>query len=108
LCFAPVGATLPLNMKSAYELAMERLSKSDPGSARSVTPEQRTRLADVDRLYKGRMAEREIFLRQQLDQALAGQNAEEVEKIRKQIASEKARLEEDRESEKDRIRSAKA
>lgn len=95
-------------MKSAYELAMERLSKSDPQSARPITAAQRAKLAEVDRLYQGKLAEREIFLRQQLEQALGGQNADEVEKIRKQIASEKARLEEDRESEKDRIRSEKA
>jgi hypothetical protein len=95
-------------MKSAYELAMERLSKSDPGSARPVTQEQRAKLADVDRLYQGKLAEREIFLRQQLEQALSGQNADEVDKIRKQIASERARLEEDRETEKDRIRKGQA
>jgi hypothetical protein len=94
-------------MKSAYELAMERLSKSDPAASRPMTPEQRTKLAEVDRLYQGKVAEREIFLRQQLEQALAARNAEEVDKIRKQISSEKARLEEDRESEKDRIRAAK-
>ena len=94
-------------MKSAYELAMERLSKSYPAASRPMTPEQRTKLAEVDRLYQGKVAEREIFLRQQLEQALAARNAEEVDKIRKQISSEKARLEEDRESEKDRIRAAK-
>ena len=94
-------------MKSAYELAMERLSKSDPAASRPMTPEQRTKLAEVDRLYQGKVAEREIFLRQQLEQALAARNAEEVDKIRKQISSEKARLDEERESEKDRIRAAK-
>jgi hypothetical protein len=95
-------------MKSAYELAMERLSKSDPGSSKPITPEKRAKLADVDRLYQGKIAEREIFLRQQLEQALSGRDAGEVDKIRKQIASEKARLEEDREAEKDRIRSGKS
>jgi hypothetical protein len=94
-------------MKSAYELAMERLSKSDPGSSKPITPEKRAKLADVDRLYQGKIAEREIFLRQQLEQALSGRDADEVDKIRKQIASEKTRLEEDREAEKDRIRSGK-
>jgi hypothetical protein len=94
-------------MKSAYELAMERLSKSDPGASRPMTADQRAKLAEVDRLYQGKVAEREIFLRQQLEQALAARNAEEVDKIRKQISSEKARLEEERESEKDRIRAAK-
>jgi hypothetical protein len=94
-------------MKSAYELAMERLSKSDPGSSTSITPEQRARLAEVDRVFQSRIAEREIFLKERLEQALSGQNAEEVEKIRKQIASEKARLQEDWESEKDKIRSGR-
>jgi hypothetical protein len=95
-------------MKSAYELAMERLSKSDPNSSRSVTPEQRKRLAEVDRLYQGKIAEREIFLKQQLEQALSGRDADAVDKIRKQIVSERARLDEDRESEKERVRSGKA
>jgi hypothetical protein len=92
-------------MKSAYELAMERLSKSDPSSSKPLTAPQRARLAEVDKVYKGKIAEREIFLRQQLERALTGTDADEVEKIRKQIASEKSRLEEDREAEKDRIRS---
>jgi hypothetical protein len=86
---------------------MERLAKSDPGSARSLTPDQRSKLAEIDRLYTGRLAEREIFLKQRLEQALAGTDADEVEKVRKQIASERTRLEEERESEKDRVRGGK-
>jgi hypothetical protein len=95
-------------MKSAYELAMERLAKSDPQSSRALTAAQRSSLAEVDRVFTGKIAEREIFLKQQLDKALAGRDADEVDKIRKQIASEKARLEEEREAEKDRVRSGKA
>lgn len=95
-------------MKSAYELAMERLSKSDTSASRPLTAAQREKLAEVDRVFKGKLAEREIFLRQQLDAALAAQNAEEADKIRKQIASEKARIEEEKESEKERVRSEKA
>jgi hypothetical protein len=94
-------------MKSAYELAMERLSKSDPGTSKPLTASQRARLAEVDKVYQGKVAEREIFLRQQLEKALTGRDADEVDKIRKQIASEKSRLEEDRETEKDRIRAGK-
>jgi hypothetical protein len=91
-------------MKSAYELAMERLSKSDSGSRKTLTADQRSKLADVDRVYRGKIAEREIFLKQQLDQALSGHDADEVDKIRKQMASEKVRLEEERETEKDVVR----
>ena len=94
-------------MKSAYELAMERLSKSDPDASRPLTPETKSRLAEIDRVYKGKLAEREIFLKKQLDDAYTAQKAEEVEKIQKQMASERARLEEDREEEKERVRRAK-
>jgi hypothetical protein len=92
-------------MKSAYELAMERLSKSDPQSPRKLTDAQRSSLAEIDRVFTGKIAEREIFLKQQLEKALSGRDADEVDKIRKQISSERARLEEERETEKDRVRS---
>ncbi len=93
-------------MKSAYELAMERLAKSDPASA-PLNAEQKARLAEIDRVYQGRIAEREIFLKQQLKAALADQNLDEADKVRQQIAGEKARLEEEREDEKERVRRAK-
>jgi hypothetical protein len=85
---------------------MERLAKSDPAAA-PLSAEQKARLADIDRVYQGRIAEREIFLKQQLDAALGAQNLDESDKIRKQIASERARLEEEREDEKERVRRGK-
>jgi hypothetical protein len=91
-------------MKSAYELAMERLAKSDPDASRPVTPEQKARLAEIERVYKGKLAEREIFLKKQLNDAYANQKADEFEKIQKQLVSERARLEEEREDEKERVR----
>ena len=94
-------------MKSAYELAMERLSKSDPQTSKALSKEQRDRLSEIDRVFLGKIAEREIFLKQRLEQALSGRDAGEVDKIRKQIASERVRLEEERESEKDAVRGAK-
>jgi hypothetical protein len=94
-------------MKSAYELAMERLAKSDPNSDRPLTAEQKARLAEVDRVYQGKLAEREIFLKKQLNDAYADRKAEEVQKIKQQIASERSRIEEEREEEKELIRRAK-
>jgi len=94
-------------MKSAYELAMERLAKSDPDAARPLTPEQKARLAEIDRVYQGKTAEREIFLKQQLNTELAAQKFDEADKVRKQMAHEKARLEEERDEEKERVRRGK-
>lgn len=90
-------------MKSAYELAMERLAKSDP-AGRPLNAEQKARLAEIDRVFQGRIAEREIFLKQQLNKALAAQEFDEADKVRRQMAGEKARLEEERETEKERVR----
>ena len=93
-------------MKSAYELAMERLAKSDPAAGK-LSPEQKSRLAEIDRVYQGKVAEREIFLKQQLEAALGAQKYEDADKIRQQMAGEKARLEEEREAEKERVRRKK-
>ncbi len=93
-------------MKSAYELAMERLAKSDPQASRPLTPEKKARLAEIDRVYQGKLAEREIFLRKQLDDALAEQKLDDAETIRRQMAGERARIEEEREEEKERVRRA--
>ncbi|MFM1851255.1 MAG: hypothetical protein RIS54_939 [Verrucomicrobiota bacterium] len=91
-------------MKSAYELAMERLAKSDPDAAKPLSAEQKARLADLEKVYQGKIVEREIFLKQKLEAALAEGDADEADKMRQQIAAEKARLEEERESEKDAVR----
>ena len=91
-------------MKSAYELAMERLAKSDPDAGKPLSPEKKARLADIDAVYKGKIAEREIFLKQQLDAAMADGKYDEIETIKKQMTSERARLEEEREDEKERVR----
>jgi hypothetical protein len=94
-------------MKSAYELAMERLAKSDPSTDRPLTAAQKTRLAEIDRVYQGKIAEREIFLKKQLNEAFAAQKAEEAEKVQQQLVSERARLEEERDEEKERVRKGK-
>jgi hypothetical protein len=91
-------------MKSAYELAMERLNAADPATARPLSAEQKAQLADLDARYKAKIAEREIFLRKALDETLAKGDAEEAEKIRKQMLNERARLEEEREAAKEKVR----
>lgn len=93
-------------MKSSYELAMERLAKSDPSAGKPLSAEKKKRLAEIDRVYQGKFAEREIFLKKQLDEAFAAQKADEIEKIKQQVGSERARLEEEKEAEKEKVRKA--
>lgn len=65
-------------MKSAYELAMERLEKSEPKV--EVTEEMRAKLAKCDQLYQSKIAEREVFLGGLIAKAKAADSfGEEVE-----------------------------
>ena len=91
-------------MKSAYELAMERLQKSAPTVA--LTDEQKKELAEVDSTHKAKLAEKELFLRDEIRKAQATGNFEEVEKLEKQLASEIARLREDCEAKKEKLRAS--
>ncbi len=93
-------------MKSAYELAMERLNASDPDAVKPLTEQQKNELSEIDQRYKAKKAEREIFLNKQLEEALLKGEIEEAENITKQISNEKLRLEDEREEEKNKIRNS--
>ena len=91
-------------MKSAYELAMERLEKKAPSMA--LSDAQKRELAEIDSTYKARIAEKELFLRDQIHKAQTSSNFEEVEKLENQLASEIARLREDCEAKKEKLRAS--
>jgi Spy/CpxP family protein refolding chaperone len=91
-------------MKSAYELAMERLAKASPTVV--LTDEQKKQLADIDSTYKAKVAEKELFLRDEIRKAQAAGNFDEVEKLEKQLSSEIARLRQDCEAKKEKLRAS--
>jgi hypothetical protein len=91
-------------MKSAYELAMERLQKNAPSVA--LTEEQKQQLAEIESTYKAKIAEKELFLRDEIRKTQATGNFEEMEKLEKQLASEIARLRDDCERKKEKLRAS--
>ena len=93
-------------MKSAYDLAMERLEKQSPSV--KLTEEQRSQLAEMDSLYKSRIAEKELLLNDQIRREKVAGKASEVESLQKQLTSEIRRLSEECESKKERIRQGAA
>lgn len=92
-------------MKSSYELAMERLNKQAP-SAR-LTTGQKARLADLDSLYKSKIADREILVKGQLQKAAEKGDAEAYEQLEKQLVSDRKTLNAEMEEQKDRVRQGK-
>lgn len=89
-------------MKSAYELAMERLQKAAPTI--SLTDEQKKEIAEVDSAYRAKVAEREVFLKDQIGKAQIAGNLEEAQSLEKQLASEMSRLQEECEAKKEKLR----
>ena len=89
-------------MKSAYELAMERLEKASPSI--SLTGDQKKEIAEVDAVYRAKIAEREVFLKDQIGKAQSAGNPEEVQSLEKQLASEVRRLQEECEDKKEKLR----
>ncbi len=91
-------------MKSAYELAMERLEKTRPTV--QLTDAQKAQIAEIDSTYKARIAEKELFLQGKIKEAGLSGAFEEVEKLEKQLAIETRRLQEDCEEKKEKLRAS--
>jgi len=64
-------------MKTAYELAMERLSKSAPSPR--LTGGQKQQLADLDSKFAAKIAEREIALTEEITKATAAGDFEKTQ-----------------------------
>ena len=91
-------------MKSAYELAMERMQDSEPQV--ELNDEQRAELASIDDKFKAKVAEKEVFLGGLIDEAKAQANFQEIAEIEQQRAREIARLKEQCEEAKQAVRDA--
>jgi hypothetical protein len=89
-------------MKSAYELAMEKLQKTVP--SRPITPEQREALAEVDSRYRARIAEQEIRYGDDIQAASASGDHFRVDRLREELSGVIARLEAERDEKKEAIR----
>ena len=91
-----------IRMKSAYELAMERLQKASPSL--SLTEEQKKKLAEIDSKYRAKVAEKELFLRDQIRKAQTEGKLDDIDSLEKQLASEVRRLQEECEAAKEKLR----
>ena len=89
-------------MKSAYELAMERLQKGSPTI--TLTPEQKAELAEIDSSFNAKIAERKIFLTDQIRKAVAVGKFDDVESLEKQLTADIRRLQEDCAQKKEKLR----
>jgi hypothetical protein len=91
-------------MKTAYELAMERLNKASP--AVKLTAAQKGQLAELDSKYAAKIAEREIASQSELNAAQAAGDPAAVDRVREQLARERKALQQELEEKKEAVRRA--
>jgi hypothetical protein len=89
-------------MKSAYELAMERLNKTSPTA--KITAKQKKALAEIDSKYAAKFAERELLLKDEMTKAVEKGDYEAMAQIEKQLISDRKSIEADKEEKKEKIR----
>ena len=92
-------------MKTAFELAMERLNKTSPGV--SLTPEQKNQIAELESKYAAKIAERELLLKSEIVKALERGEHDEIEKLEKQLTSDRVSLRAELEDKKEKVRQSK-
>ena len=89
-------------MKSAYELAMEKLEKEMP--VPKVTDEMKAELAELDNFYQSKLAGREVFLGGKIAEAEAAGDFEALEQLQRELISDKKTLAAELEEKKEAVR----
>jgi hypothetical protein len=89
-------------MKSAYELAMERLEKQSP--TQKLSEKKKAEIAEIDSVMRSKIAERELFLQGQIDKARNSGDEAEAEELEQQLARDVRRLQDDAEEKRERVR----
>ncbi|MGC9326105.1 MAG: hypothetical protein ACP5I1_00585 [Candidatus Hinthialibacter sp.] len=92
-------------MKSAYELAMERLEKEKP-SGPPLTEDQKREIAEIHENYEAKIAQAKIMADQQKASAWGDPNV--MQEIQANLQVEMQKLEEERESKKQAVRDQKS
>ena len=98
-------STILNRMKTAYELAMERLNQTAPTV--KLTGAQKKQLAELDSKYAAKIAEREIALRDEITKAATVGDAEKVELLQQQLVNERKKLQAELEEKKEPVRQGK-
>ena len=89
-------------MKSAYELAMERLQSQSPSV--KLTAKQKAAIAELESQYAAKIAQRELALKDEITHALSNGKDEEADQLRAQLNHDRAKLQAELEEKKELVR----
>ncbi|MDP7011222.1 MAG: hypothetical protein QF685_07575 [Verrucomicrobiota bacterium] len=96
------GKSKRINVKSAYELAMEKLQKESPDS--ELSEEQKAEIAELDNLYQSKLAEREVFLGGKIEEAKLAGDLEAHQQLERELTSDRKTIAAELEEKKEAVR----
>ncbi len=102
LVLEPQHGHIPSKMKSAYELAMERLEAEEPSV--KLTEDQLKELREIDSVYESRIAEKQVLFGKQINDARAAGDPYQAQELSAELNREIARLKEEAVQRKEKIR----
>jgi len=88
-------------MKSAYELAMERLNKAAPTV--KLNAHQKKEIAELESKFAAKIAERELFIKGEIVKAIDRADGEAIEQLEKQLVSDRKSLQAELEEKKAKV-----
>jgi hypothetical protein len=91
-------------IKSAYELALERMGGQ---SGKKLTSQQKAKLAELDRIYSAKIAEEELSLGPKIAVARAGGDLEGAQKLEETLRVQVQKLRRKLDAEKEAARQEK-
>jgi hypothetical protein len=89
-------------MKTAYEIAMERLDKKSPGV--KLNDRQKQELAELDSKYAAKVAEREIALGGEIARLKEAGEDEKIAGLEQQLVGERKAIQAELEQKKEQVR----
>jgi hypothetical protein len=95
-------------VKSAYETALERLGLSDTPERDTLTKKQKEKLAEIDRVYAAKAAERKILAENEMVKLANQGKFEEINTVKDRLVQKLGEFEEERNREKKKVRSQKS
>ena len=95
-------------VKSAYESALERLGLSDTPKSERLTDKQKEKLAEIDRVYAAKVAERKILAENEMTKLAQQGKFEEISTVKDRLVKKLGELEEEKKREKKKVRSQKS
>ena len=91
-------------MKSAYELAMERLEKEVPSSQKKLTDDQKKRLGEIEDEYQAKLAERRILAQRNIQELRMQGKFDEAQSAEEELGNDIRKLEEEKDHKKNKVR----